>query len=203
MRCCSRSRASTPTTRSARSSACPLERSNGACPKRGGRSRRDCGNVGSLMWDEQIDAAARKETTGSPGVDFTARVLRRIAPEGDSPDQADVTEAVGWRWRLAWIAPAALAAILVLAVAIDRQSTESTPAVDVADAGRQPAVQTSRPETGPALPAEVPARRDRTNSVPRPADRGGAVETFAAPEEVPSVDEIVIAPLAVATIEIG
>lgn len=97
------------------------------------------------MWDEQteqlvdatIDRVAREMTEGAAAPDLRARVLARI----DGAPSAHV-------WKLMWVAPAAIAALLLVAFGIwSRIDSGRVPA-----AGQLTSRQTARQEHEPRTP---------------------------------------------------
>jgi hypothetical protein len=137
------------------------------------------------MWDEKaeraidaaIDQVARELTAGSPSADVRARVLARI----------DASRAHARMWRLGWVAPVAVAALLLVAVAIWRKGDVSRP-------GTAPPAQTTAAQTEPALEPSTPglehpteeSRTNRRSNVkrtvnPGPGTAASAVAALAPP----------------------
>src|SRR5262245_54387394 len=120
MRCCSRSRANTATTRSERCCGRQSGRSSGACPKRAVWCGRHCGSGATSMSGERldrlIDEVARQMTDGHPSSDFRARVM------------ANLDRRPGRVWRPIWIvAPLGTLAVAVLVVLVARPFFTSAP----------------------------------------------------------------------------
>jgi hypothetical protein len=141
------------------------------------------------MWDEKaeraidaaIDQVARELTAGSPSADVRAQVLARI----------DASGAHARMRRLGWVAPVAVAALLLVAVAIWRKGDVSRP-------GTPPPAQTTAAQTEPAReehvepstpglehPTEEPRTNRRSNVKrtvnPGPGTAASAVAALAPP----------------------
>jgi len=103
------------------------------------------------MWDDLIDEAARRLTTGEPAAGFTARVLARV----DDRPRA--------RWSRAWLAvPAAVAAIVAWMIVMPRERTTEQPQSPVS-------AQIEVPPTQRGIPvAEPPPRHvEKEATTPR------------------------------------
>ena len=109
------------------------------------------------MWDDRIDETARELTNGSPGGDFKARVLERIA-------QADSPQTHGQHWR--WLLPMAAAAAFLVAVAF--YYANAGPPVRTTD------VAVGQSETPPAPRIVAPAT-PRTSEVRKPDSERPAI----------------------------
>ena len=156
------------------------------------------------MWDEQIDEAAREETIGSPGGDFTARILASI--EGRNPAEAGshVRQAPDQR-RWIWIAaPLAAAAVLAIALVIDYGGREMpSPARDAAMSTRGD-VPLPSDRTAPMPSVAVdPGRPPRGPARPAVAAAPSFVSRMLEPGAVDDGDVIVITPLEIAPIQVN
>jgi len=131
--------------------------------------------------DRSIDEAARQMTAGEPSPYLRARVLARL---DDRP-----------RWRAAWIvAPMALGAAVVLALAVSYRSTPVRPEAPapavVASRGTAATAVEAAPASGTVAPSTTaPAGETRQPSARgTAADRPSEIDALAPSElDVPSI----------------
>ena len=153
------------------------------------------------MWDDRIDEAAREVTRGTPGGDFKARVLERIEREGDATNAGRA-----WTRGLLWIAPAAAAAALLVAVAIYRTNPAS-PVQTIEAPGGGSAEIRLRPDptivsptiAAPAMLAPEIAREVRTT--PDATDAMSNVDTVSEDTDAIAFEPLAIGPIEIAAVE--
>jgi hypothetical protein len=151
------------------------------------------GHNGDLELDALIDDVARAMTGGLPASDLKARVTARIA--------GDDASSVRGR-RLAWVlAPAAAAAVLVLAVFVLRETRPRSPQARQPSVRSEPASQEPNAVSGAATTVDI--RRDAGAGIIHRTDASTATRRATPPPPDSDLAPLTLAPLEVDRLEVS